>query len=244
MTSVQTLIDQLRTENPQYKDAESIVDAVHQVGALLGRMRTRKGWKQGELGKRLGISAARVSQLEGGALRDAPSLAMLMRFAQACGETIKVVASGEQAQPEQSQTTTSADIVSGLAELRGQIADLSRPQAEISALSRQLTQLQDEVRGLRAAVEYIAQVPSYVQPVKFRHGVTMNAGDTPRGRPNAAEIVKTAWMDAQMLNGMAMAAESVFVAAGMRSCKVSSVKPQIADDGMSVTYTVSAGQKA
>jgi ribosome-binding protein aMBF1 (putative translation factor) len=63
----------------------AIVDLVRQVGDTLARMRERAGLSQTELAERLGMTPARVWQLESGTLRHAPSLEDIARWARACG---------------------------------------------------------------------------------------------------------------------------------------------------------------
>jgi transcriptional regulator with XRE-family HTH domain len=125
MTNTDKMIADLRQAKPEFDDAYAIVEMVRKVGDMLERMRQRKNWSQSDLAERLGISAGRVSQLESGTLRDAPSLKMLARFAKACGETIGIVASGDQATIlEHRAAQTNSAIVGELSELRGEVKAL------------------------------------------------------------------------------------------------------------------------
>lgn len=97
MTDVRALLGELRTNDPKFDEAQSVINLVRNAGDMLERMRERKKWSQTELAEHLGITTGRVSQLESGTLRNAPSLKMLARFAHACGETVNLVASAEAA---------------------------------------------------------------------------------------------------------------------------------------------------
>lgn len=124
MTDARKFIQELRETKPGFKEAQEVVDAVRNVSSMLRRMRDRKGFTQADLAKRLGLSPGRVSQLESGTLRDAPSLQTLMRFAQACGETIAIVPSGER--PQAAKLTGMRDFAAQLGELRADVANLVR----------------------------------------------------------------------------------------------------------------------
>lgn len=96
-TDMDALIEELRQRSPEYDEAQAVVALVWAAGDAIERMRLRRGWTQGELAQRLGVTAARVSQLESGTLGEAPSLKMLARVAHVCGETVRLVTSGEDA---------------------------------------------------------------------------------------------------------------------------------------------------
>jgi transcriptional regulator with XRE-family HTH domain len=90
MTNVGKVIDDLRKESPDFDSATAEIELVRGVGDTLQQMREQAGLTQEALATRLGISASRVSQLESGTLRDAPSLKMLARFAYECGQKIEL----------------------------------------------------------------------------------------------------------------------------------------------------------
>jgi len=73
--------------------------------------RKRSGLSQDEVAHTLNISQARVSQVESGRVDDIPSLELLTRFLDACGQTLvlSTADSGPQsaeAEPRKAQATT------------------------------------------------------------------------------------------------------------------------------------------
>jgi transcriptional regulator with XRE-family HTH domain len=89
MADVKELLGEVQSD-PDYAQALAVVELVREVGDMLAQMRTRAGLTQAELAERLDISAGRVSQLESGTLRNAPSLKTIAQFATACGEAVKL----------------------------------------------------------------------------------------------------------------------------------------------------------
>jgi transcriptional regulator with XRE-family HTH domain len=98
MADVKKLIAEI-ADDREFAQAAAVVDLVREVGDMLQRMRTRAGLTQVQLAERLDISAGRVSQLESGMLRHAPSLKTIAQFATACGETVEMASSKEKAMP-------------------------------------------------------------------------------------------------------------------------------------------------
>jgi transcriptional regulator with XRE-family HTH domain len=118
------LIDDLRASKPEFAEAEAAVDLVRRAGDLLEQMRERAGLTQEQLAKKLGMTPGRISQLESGTLRDAPSLKNLARFAAACGETIDIGAPGALAQRAEASQDQFGAILEQVAQLRQEIAML------------------------------------------------------------------------------------------------------------------------
>jgi len=101
MTDVKALLGQLRSEDPRFDEAQAVVDLVRSAAELLVGMRERAGWTQAQLADYLGVTVGRVSQLESGALRHAPSLKMMARIAHACGEAVALTSAGTRAESEE-----------------------------------------------------------------------------------------------------------------------------------------------
>lgn len=130
MADINKLIEEAKKVHPNFAEAEAVVKLSHRTGDALEAMRERAGLSQAELGKKLGISAARVSQLETGLLRHAISLKMLARFAYACGESVELVVSGE---PKTAGDDPRWMLVSdALAGLRAEVAGLRTDMASRS----------------------------------------------------------------------------------------------------------------
>lgn len=83
-SGIERLIADLRRD-PEYDKAVAVVALVREAGDLLQQMRERAGLRQTDLAKCLEITPGRVSQLESGTLRHAPSLRTLALWAHACG---------------------------------------------------------------------------------------------------------------------------------------------------------------
>lgn len=89
MNDVTKLLEDVRANSPdEYDDAAATVSLVEKAAETLRFMRKAKGLSRDDMAKALGISPSRVSQLESGALRHAPSLRMMARWARVCGEEL------------------------------------------------------------------------------------------------------------------------------------------------------------
>lgn len=170
MTDVKALLGDLRKSDAKFEEAQTVVDLVRASGDMLERMRERKGWSQTELAERLGVTTARISQLESGTLRNAPSLKMMARVAHACGETIKLVACD--------------DGVTGV-----QAVDAV---ADMSDVAKELAALRAEVRELRAVLsedKTITDVEVLGGPY-FEQGIEAKEGyvEVPEGWVNVKKI--------------------------------------------------------
>ena len=64
--------------------------AAAQIAELVKHTRTSFGLSQTALGKKLGVTQARVSKIEQGAVAFGPSIGMLARVALACGRTLQL----------------------------------------------------------------------------------------------------------------------------------------------------------
>lgn len=72
--------------------AIAVIEFVQQSAHFLKKMRESAGVTPREMAKELGVSVSRISQLESGVLRHAPSLRTAALYAAACGETLRLVA--------------------------------------------------------------------------------------------------------------------------------------------------------
>jgi transcriptional regulator with XRE-family HTH domain len=214
---VKKFVDEMRSTKPAFKDAQAIVGAVHNLGNALRRMRERSGLTQAEIGEHLGISAARVSQLESGTLRDAPSLKTLMRFAQVCGETIEIVPSGERAVAAMPATESHREertLAEGLAAYRDEIA-----------------KLRDDL--LRAWFERESVVPSGHGQIEIDwKGLVPVAG-----QQHAAGMMRT--FPNQTFESFNLATDTIATAIGAVGAPygVSVAKPHITNDEITCTLT-------
>src|SRR5271155_3455683 len=71
--------------SPDQKLALEVAEAVQEAARFLRQMRERAGLSQEELGKRLNVTQARISELERGGTPEGMSYAILRRAAKACG---------------------------------------------------------------------------------------------------------------------------------------------------------------
>jgi len=88
-------LNELAMQDPEYGPTAAVFDTVQAVCAGLKRMRLRRGFGQGELGRILGVSQGRISQIESGLVDHAPSLDMVARYAAVCGERLEIGFSGD-----------------------------------------------------------------------------------------------------------------------------------------------------
>jgi len=146
MTDVGKLTAELGKANPEFAAAAAEVELIRKTGDMLEQMRERAKLTQEELAKRLGISASRVSQLESGTLRDAPSLKMLARFARECGQSVDIAPAAPQPEREKSSSLLDA-IAQGFAALGGKAT-----QHLVEQLAKQIAELRKQVAELTGQV--------------------------------------------------------------------------------------------
>ena len=133
MIDTKSLIQNLRRTRPEFDEAHAVVELVRNTGDMLQRMRERKGLSQIEVAAKLGVTPGRVSQLESGTIRNAPSLKTLAQFAKACDDTIDVRLTSDSASQSKSE-----DI----------------PLQTLQKVLEELAALRQEVSGLREAVGF------------------------------------------------------------------------------------------
>lgn len=76
--------------DPAFADAVLGVRAAKETSAMLRGMRIDAGLTQAELARKLSVSQARISQVEGGLLDHLPPLDFIYRFAAACGRQVSM----------------------------------------------------------------------------------------------------------------------------------------------------------
>ncbi len=81
-------IGALLDSDPQARAAWLEVDAARNAARLMREARQRRGLSQAAVAKALGVSQARISQVESGKIEDIPPLEFLARYIDACGDTL------------------------------------------------------------------------------------------------------------------------------------------------------------
>lgn len=71
------------------------IEGLRGLGARIAQLRSDRGWKQTELGRRAGLSPSRLSRLESG--RAVPNLGELIRLRQALGADLEEIVFGGRA---------------------------------------------------------------------------------------------------------------------------------------------------
>lgn len=77
--------------DPKSRGAWIEADTARNSGRLMREARQRKGLNQAAVAKALGVSQARISQVESGKVEDMPPLEFLARYLDACGERLSLV---------------------------------------------------------------------------------------------------------------------------------------------------------
>lgn len=250
MTDVGKLMNDLRADKPEFAEAEAVVDLVRKAGDMLEQMRERKQLTQEQLAKKLDMTPGRISQLESGTLRDAPSLKNLARFAAACGETIDVMASGARVQAGDAAQDEAEATRKEVERLREEIVVL-RKQDQSAAILKELTALRQEVGALRNAVRAGRSSPErHYQPINqpmrmMGDPVHIYAAMGEPARPMTHQagghqraMIVMDDLTAVTLHSCGQATESVLAAAGFSSLKVSTVEPVMSGDAIGVMVTM------
>lgn len=79
-------------DDPGLRLARIRAGAARRISSLLASMRADAGLTQAELGRRLGVSQARISQIESGLTDTTPALDFAFAYADACGRTMDISA--------------------------------------------------------------------------------------------------------------------------------------------------------
>jgi transcriptional regulator with XRE-family HTH domain len=88
-------LETLARENDRFAADVAAAELVRTVAKTLKEMRERAGLTQSQLGEAIGLTQGRVSQLESGLMDHAPNLETIALYANACGESMSIEASGE-----------------------------------------------------------------------------------------------------------------------------------------------------
>lgn len=81
----------MAAEDPRYAEAMTALRAAEDSAKLLRSLRERAGKSQKEVAAMLGVSQARISQVESGSPQYTPAIDFVYRFADACGARVSLV---------------------------------------------------------------------------------------------------------------------------------------------------------
>ena len=76
--------------NRYYRESVNERDAVFLAADFIRQSRKKVNLSQVELAKRIGVSQARISELESGRLKHGPSISVLSKVASACGGELEL----------------------------------------------------------------------------------------------------------------------------------------------------------
>ena len=82
-------------ERPEFRFAFPVAEIARSAGEVLRRLRTASDKTQEEIAKELDMSQPRVSQIESGNVEHLPSLALMVKYAEICGDSICVLPESE-----------------------------------------------------------------------------------------------------------------------------------------------------
>lgn len=223
MIDTKELIEDLR-RNPEFDEAHYFVDLVRKAGDVLERMRERKGLSQSQMAARLDITPGRISQLESGTVRNAPSLKTLAQYARHCGEEIEIAPASERKVATEAGCNFSTEMLSAI------LTHIDSLQAEIRELRRELDTQRSSEPGMRKAKAFIPAD----ELQSWRHGTTYHSAEPEMAAP--AKIVETGIeeveiaeafveLDADILHGVELATKGVIQVAGHK-VEVSAIRPR------------------
>ena len=84
------LVDEVEQAQRRRGEEPSLSGAAFRAGSLIRMMRKARGLSQQQLARKLGVTQARISELEAGIGTRGPSWDLMERLVQACGATILV----------------------------------------------------------------------------------------------------------------------------------------------------------
>jgi transcriptional regulator with XRE-family HTH domain len=248
MIDTNSIIEELRESRPEYDEAHAIVELVRSVGDTLERMRKRKGLSQAEMATLLGVTPGRVSQLESGTVRNAPSLSVLAQYARHCGEQIVIAPASEREMPAgrpcNISAATSAKIEENIVSLREEIRSLrmSMPREAMAVQKEEWAEPVPWLRRLRRRgkprnLHYGSQPESDDLQADPAYGLPEPAADWAQAHDASAEQsvsaedrltayldASGAVIDARTLQGVEFAAMNVLEVAGRHYVKVSAAQ--------------------
>jgi DNA-binding XRE family transcriptional regulator len=86
------LIEEFERDDASLVRDKGLSSAAMRAGSQIRTMRKKAGLSQAELGRKIGATQARISELEAGLGVQGPTYAVLERIAAACGTPIKIAA--------------------------------------------------------------------------------------------------------------------------------------------------------
>jgi transcriptional regulator with XRE-family HTH domain len=86
------LIEEFERDDASLVRDKGLSSAAMRAGSQIRAMRKKVGLSQAELGRKIGATQARISELEAGLGVQGPTYAVLERIAAACGIPIRIAA--------------------------------------------------------------------------------------------------------------------------------------------------------
>ncbi|MDB6097576.1 MAG: late embryosis abundant protein [Gammaproteobacteria bacterium] len=90
------LVQKIERAKPDLASARGLSSAAMRAGDLVRAMRKAAGLSQSQLAERLGVTQARMSEIESGIGRQGPTWDLMERISAACGRTLGVAVSRDQ----------------------------------------------------------------------------------------------------------------------------------------------------
>ena len=92
------LVEKIERADPRLASAAGLSSAAMRAGDLVRAMRKDAGLSQSQLADKLGVTQARVSEVEAGIGSQGPTWDLMERISVACGKTLGVAASSDELQ--------------------------------------------------------------------------------------------------------------------------------------------------
>jgi len=92
------LVEKIEHADPRLASAAGLSSAAMRAGDLVRAMRKDAGLSQSQLADKLGVTQARVSEIEAGIGSQGPTWDLMERISVACGKTLGVAASSDELQ--------------------------------------------------------------------------------------------------------------------------------------------------
>jgi DNA-binding XRE family transcriptional regulator len=89
------LVEKIERTNPNLASDRGLSSAAMRAGDLVRAMRKDAGLSQSQLAERLGVTQARISEIEAGIGSQGPTWDLMERISVACGKTLGVAASSD-----------------------------------------------------------------------------------------------------------------------------------------------------
>jgi transcriptional regulator with XRE-family HTH domain len=154
-------LESLARENSDFAAAVAVAEFVRNTATMLKAMRERAGLSQIQLGRKLGLSQGRISQIESGLMDHAANLETIALYAKACAERVTFQASGK----EKSGRKSAAEIIVGVYG--------GEPGFDYAASTFELVTKRGAIRGVLAKRSGITQVKGCTN--RFRLSAPLSA---------------------------------------------------------------------